>query len=131
MLGPYRAVLSTPGAPAFEAAGFLARLPISTIGLGIVLLVSTRTGSYALAGTVSASAIVAQAGAAPLMARWIDRVGQARVLVPVFAGFAVAIVAMVAAVEADLPTPLPHLAGSQGACLSPSSWDDSPAALCR
>jgi predicted MFS family arabinose efflux permease len=119
VLGPYRAVLSTPGAPAFEFAGFLARLPIATVSLGIVLLVSTRTGSYALAGSVSASAIVAQATAAPMLARLIDRVGQARVLVPVFAGFATANVLMVGAVEADLRTPIPHLAAIAVGVLEP------------
>jgi predicted MFS family arabinose efflux permease len=112
-------VLSTPGAPAFELAGFLARLPIATVGLGIVLLVSTRTGSYGLAGSVSATAIVAQASAAPMMARLIDRVGQARVLVPVFAGFAIANVLMVSAIEAGLPTPVPHLAAVAVGVLEP------------
>jgi MFS family permease len=119
VLGPYRAVLATPGAPAFEVAGFLARLPIATVGLGIVLLVSTRTGSYGLAGSVSATAIVAQATAAPMLARLIDRVGQARVLVPVFAGFATAVVLMVAAVEAEVPTPVPHLAAVAVGVLEP------------
>jgi Major Facilitator Superfamily len=119
VLGPYRAVLSTPGAPAFEVAGFFARLPIATVGLGIVLLVSTRTGSYALAGSISATAIVAQAVAAPMMARLMDRVGQATVLIPVFAGFAAAIVVMVAVVEADVPTPVPHLAAAAVGVLEP------------
>jgi predicted MFS family arabinose efflux permease len=119
VLGPYRAVLSTPGAPAFEVAGLVARLPIATVGLGIVLLVSTRTGSYALAGALSATALVAQAAASPMMARLIDRVGQARVLVPAFAGFTVANVLMVAAVEADLSTPLPHLAAAAVGALEP------------
>jgi predicted MFS family arabinose efflux permease len=112
-------VLSTPGAPAFELAGFVARLPIATIGLGIVLLVSARTGSYGLAGSVSATALVAQAAAAPMMARLIDRVGQARVLVPVFAGFAAANALMVASVEADLATPVPHLAAVAVGALEP------------
>jgi predicted MFS family arabinose efflux permease len=111
--------LSTPGAPAFEAAGFLARLPIATVGLGIVLLVSTRTGSYGLAGSVSAAAMVAQAAAAPMLARLIDRVGQARVLLPAFAGFATANVLMVAVIEAGLPTPVPHLAAVAVGALEP------------
>jgi predicted MFS family arabinose efflux permease len=119
VLGPYRRILSTPGAPAFEAAGFVARLPIATVGLGIVLLVSTRSGSYTLAGSVSATALTAQAAAAPLMARLIDRIGQGRVLVPVFAGFATANVVLVAAVEADLSTPLPHLAAVAVGVLEP------------
>jgi predicted MFS family arabinose efflux permease len=112
-------VLSTPGAPAFEVAGFVARLPIATVGLGIVLLISTRTGSYGLAGAVSATALIAQAAAAPMMARLIDRVGQARVLAPAFAGFTVANVLMVAAVEADLSTPIPHLAAVAVGALEP------------
>jgi predicted MFS family arabinose efflux permease len=111
--------LSTPGAPAFEVAGFLARLPIATVGLGIVLLVSTRSGSYGLAGSVSAAAMVAQAGAAPMMARLIDRVGQAQVLVPAFAGFAVSNALMVGAVEGGLPTPVPHLAAMAVGALEP------------
>jgi MFS family permease len=119
VLGPYRAVLSTPGAPAFEVAGFLARLPIATVGLGIVLLVSTRTGSYGLAGTISACALVAQATAAPMMARLMDRVGQARVLVPAFAGFAAANGLLVVVIEAGLPTPVPHLAGVAVGALEP------------
>ena len=53
MTSPYRRVLRTPGALAFSGAGLLARLPISMIGLGIVLLVSNRTGSYSHAGVLS------------------------------------------------------------------------------
>ena len=55
MLTTYRRVLALPGALGFSMSGLVARLPISMISLGIVLLVSTRTGSYSLAGTVSAS----------------------------------------------------------------------------
>jgi predicted MFS family arabinose efflux permease len=94
-------------------------LPIATVGLGIVLLVSTRTGSYGLAGSVSAAAMVAQAAAAPMLARLIDRVGQARVLLPAFAGFATANVLMVAVIEAGLPTPVPHLAAVAVGALEP------------
>ena len=50
MLSTYRDILSRPGAFAFSAAALVARLPISMVGLGIVLLVSAQTGSYGLAG---------------------------------------------------------------------------------
>ena len=46
VLSAYRQVLSKPGAAAFSASGFLARLPISMVTLGIVLLISARTDSY-------------------------------------------------------------------------------------
>ena len=61
MLTTYRRVLGLPGALVFSMSGLVARLPISMISLGIVLLVSTRTGSYGLAGTVSASFLIANA----------------------------------------------------------------------
>ncbi|MGA9746155.1 MAG: MFS transporter, partial [Nocardioides sp.] len=80
MLTTYRRVLSLPGALAFSLSGLLARLPISMVSLGIVLLVSTRTGSYSLAGSVSAAYIVANAVMAVVQGRLTDRFGQHRVL---------------------------------------------------
>ena len=50
MLTSYRRILARPGALHFSMAGLFARLPISMVGLGIVLLVSAATGSYGLAG---------------------------------------------------------------------------------
>jgi MFS family permease len=77
---PYRQVLSDRSAVAFSLAGFVARLPMSMTGLGIVLLVSLTTGSFGLAGLLVAVATLAGAAVAPLWGRAIDRVGQARVL---------------------------------------------------
>ena len=85
MFTTYRRVLALPGALVFSMSGLVARLPISMVSLGIVLLVSTRTGSYSLAGTVSASYLIANALFAVLQARLIDRLGQSRVL-PVAVG---------------------------------------------
>lgn len=53
---------------------------MAMIGLGIVLLVSLQTGSYALAGALSATGALASAGVGPLLARLVDRFGQHRVL---------------------------------------------------
>ncbi len=80
MLSAYRQVLSKPGTAAFSASGFLARLPISMVTLGIVLLISARTDSYGLAGGISAALVIASCLAALLQGRLIDRLGQARVL---------------------------------------------------
>ncbi|GIG28468.1 MFS transporter [Cellulomonas marina] len=82
MLQPYRDVLARPGAPAFVTAGTLARLPMSTVGIGIVLAVSQLTGSYALAGRVSGVFVALQALCAPQLARLVDRHGQGRVMRP-------------------------------------------------
>ena len=42
----YRRVLTLPGAWVFSVGGLLARMPMAMVSLGIVLLVSSRTGSY-------------------------------------------------------------------------------------
>ncbi|MGN6743881.1 MAG: MFS transporter [Amnibacterium sp.] len=80
MLGPYRSILTRPGAFAFSALGLLARLEIAMVGLGSVLLVQRTTGSYAQGGAVSGTFGLASALAAPAVARLADRIGQARLL---------------------------------------------------
>lgn len=106
MLQPYREVLRTPGAMRFSGAGVLARLPMSTYGLGFVLLVSAATGRYGLAGAVTAVYGLTTAVVSPFISRLVDRRGQAVVLFPVVTGNAVAVLLLVVAVEADAPTPV-------------------------
>lgn len=101
MLAPYLAVLRTPGALAFSAAAFVGRLPISMVGLGMVLLVSARTGSYGLAGAVSAVYLLVNSVAAPLQARFADRHGQAALLWPAVTAQAVGIALFLAAARED------------------------------
>lgn len=85
MLRPYRDILSKPGALAFSATGVLARLPISMVGIGIVLMVSAEYGSYGLAGRVSAVYVIAAAACGPQLARFVDTHGQARIMRPAIA----------------------------------------------
>ena len=61
MITTYSRILARPGTALFSAAGLVARLPISMVGLGIVLLVEAGSGSYGLAGAVSAAYMVANA----------------------------------------------------------------------
>jgi predicted MFS family arabinose efflux permease len=103
VLTTYRRALALPGAWQFSLTGFVARLPIAMIGLGIVLLISTETGSYALAGLLSAAFQVAAAAGAIASSRVIDRVGQHRLLPWLGAVNALALVGFVAAVEYGLP----------------------------
>ncbi|WP_183092834.1 MFS transporter [Nocardioides stalactiti] len=96
-IAPYRRIFS-PATALFSLTGLVARLPISMVGLGIVLLAEHETGSYAFAGAVSATALVANAGFAVAQGRLLDRLGQARVL-PILitlwgAGLALAMVAL-------------------------------------
>jgi MFS family permease len=79
---PYVAVLRTPGTLKFSAAGALARLPMSMVGIGAVLMVQGLYDSYAMAGRVAAVLGLAQALLAPQIGRWVDRHGQRKVLLP-------------------------------------------------
>lgn len=104
MLRPYRDVLAQPGALAFSSTGLLARLPIAMVGIGIVLMISTLTGSYGLAGRVSAVYVIANAVCGPRLARMVDRYGQARVMRPAIALASVGLGALVVAAQLGAPT---------------------------
>ncbi len=80
MAGPYLEILRHPGAARFTAAAFIARIPISMVALGIVLMVSELRGSYALAGIVAAAYTISSALLNPLGSRAVDRWGQMRVV---------------------------------------------------
>lgn len=111
-LSTYRRVLSLPGALVFSMSGLVARLPISMISLGIVLLVSTRTGSYSLAGAVSASFLIATAALSVPQARLIDRLGQRTVLAPAVTVFVIGLTGVMVAVETGRITPWAHISAA-------------------
>lgn len=118
MLSSYRRVLIVPGAWQFSLAGFFGRLPIAMVSLGIVLLVSAREGSYGLAGTVTATYLLANAALAIVHGRLVDRFGQHRVLPVVQTMFVLALSLMMWAVEDGWHPLLIHgLAAVAGASL--------------
>lgn len=82
MASPYRAIFAVPGSRSFSAAGFLGRLPISMLGIGIVTMISQLTGRYGLAGALSATLALSVAACSPQISRLVDRHGQHRVLPP-------------------------------------------------
>ncbi len=94
MVGPYRDLFRMPGVKGFVIAGFVGRMPMSMLGIGVVLLISALTGSYATAGAISATVAVAFAVAAPLSGRLVDMFGQARVLIPLVFLHGAALVAL-------------------------------------
>jgi MFS family permease len=99
----YRDALSIPGAPGFTAAGALARLPMSMLGIGIVLLVKSATGSYAMAGAVAGIFELTQAFTSPLVARAVDRFGQSRVMLPAIAVHLTGLALLLISAEVDGP----------------------------
>ncbi|MDV9178779.1 MFS transporter, partial [Streptomyces sp. W16] len=82
MPSPYRALFAAPGSKGFSAAGFLGRMPLSMMGIGVVTMVSQINGRYGLAGALSATIALAAAAIGPRISRWIDQYGQRRVLRP-------------------------------------------------
>ena len=118
MLDSYGRVLARPGGLRFSAAGLVARLPISMVGLGIVLLVEAETGSYGLAGTVSATFVLAEAAVAVVHGRLVDGLGQSRVLPVAISVFGAALALMVLAVQRGWPPQATYaLAAVAGAAL--------------
>jgi MFS family permease len=106
-------VLSDRQAVAFSLAGFVARLPMSMTGIGIVLLVSLTTGSFGQAGLLVAATTLTGAAVAPLWGRATDRVGQARVLLLAVSINVLSVALLVAAVQLGWPLPV-SLAAAAG-----------------
>ena len=103
MLDSYRRILERPGTALFSVTGLVARLPISMVGLGIVLLVQGQSGSYGVAGAVAAAYMITNAILAILQGRLVDNLGQARVLTGASVIFGLAMVLLIWSVEADWP----------------------------
>ncbi|CAM5706636.1 MFS transporter [Streptomyces hirsutus] len=82
MPSPYPALFAAPGSKAFSAAGFIGRMPLAMMGIGVVTMVSQLTGRYGLAGALSATIALAAAVAGPQVSRLVDQHGQRRVLRP-------------------------------------------------
>lgn len=103
---PYLDVLSSPGAAAFSTAAAIARMPMSMIGIGTVLMVQTLYGSYGMAGRVAAVLGLAQALVSPQLARWVDRRGQRVILLPSLGVTALGLAGLVVAGVLHAPEPV-------------------------
>ena len=76
----YLTVWRLPSAPVLLLSGFAGRLPSSMVPLALLLMVQEQTGSYAVAGGVSATYGIATALLAPVLGRLADRRSPRRVL---------------------------------------------------
>lgn len=100
----YRTALTTPGAGWPVATSLLARMPIAMIGLALLLYVQRETGSFAIAGAVSAGTLVGVALGAVVQGRIMDRRGPTRPLLVTVGLFLVTVTAAVVAVETRQPS---------------------------
>ncbi|WP_158437825.1 MFS transporter [Naasia lichenicola] len=105
-LSPYSALLRLPGAAAFYVAGGLGRYPRATLSLGVVLLVSAESGSYATAGLVASMLVLLLAVSGPAWSAAMDRFGQARVLALSLIALILTSTMLIVVVTVDAPRPL-------------------------
>src|SRR5688572_11190138 len=103
MSNPYGEIFRAPGAKGFSAAGFFARLPIAMAPIGIVAMLSQTHGEYWLAGAVSATFALTNAVISPQVSRLVDRLGQARVVMPATIVAVAAFLALIAATNQGWP----------------------------
>jgi MFS family permease len=103
LLGTYRAAFRAPGSAAFSAAGFIMRFSIAVYPIGLILLISTRTGHYSFAGVLSGIYVFANGVGNPVLARLVDRYGQGRVLLPASSVHVAGAVAIIALARAGAP----------------------------
>lgn len=87
-------------------ASALGRLPIAMFGLATLLYVQHRSGSFAIAGLVSAGALAGISLGSVGQGRVMDRIGATRPLLIAAGLFAVAVAGLVTAVEAGQPVAL-------------------------
>jgi MFS family permease len=105
-LSDYRAVLRTPGALVPVLGALLARLPIAMVGLSLLLYVQHETGSFAVAGLVSAGVLIGVATGSVIQGRVMDRFGPTVPLLVTSGLLVVTVTAEVLAIEARAATPL-------------------------
>jgi MFS family permease len=114
-LADYRVALTTPGAGLPALASLLARMPIAMVGLSLLLYVQRETGSFAIAGLVSAGSLVGVAFGSVIQGRIMDRLGPTRPLLAVVGMFAIAVTTVILAIETGQPGPaLVALGGAVG-----------------
>ncbi|MFF1904087.1 MFS transporter [Kitasatospora sp. NPDC058218] len=104
MLSSYRQIFAAPGSLAFSSTGFIARLPISMTGIGIITMLSELRGSYGIGGLVSASLAISAAVLGPLVAWLVDRHGQRRVALPAAGLTILAATGLLLCAHFDAPT---------------------------
>lgn len=102
------------GALALLATSIVARLPLAMFSIGLLVHVHHLTGSFAVAGLVSGSYIVARGIGSPVLGRLVDRYGQTAVLAGA-AGASAVLLASIALAPAGTPAfLLVLLAGAVG-----------------
>lgn len=102
----YAKLFSFEGTRAFCISGAIARLPISMMGLGIVLALNHIYNNWTIAGTMSAAYVLSQAAVTPLYAKLFDRFGQRKVGVLALSAQVVCMLSFATAALFHIPLPI-------------------------
>ncbi|MEO9137013.1 MAG: MFS transporter, partial [Casimicrobiaceae bacterium] len=118
----YASFFRLPDVARLLVMAVLARMPLGTVTLGMLLHVRALTGSFAAAGAAVGSYLGASAVTAPLVGRWIDRHGARAALLVTGIGCPAALLVLWLAKPLALTTPMLWLvAGIAGAFSPPIS----------
>ncbi|MEO3960964.1 MFS transporter, partial [Chromobacterium piscinae] len=117
MANRYGQLFRTPGVTALALAGWVARLPSTMVGVGIITMLSQTRDSYSLAGSVTATLMLATALLTPQVSRLADRYGQSRVLPPATGIGALSLLALVLCSRLDAPHWTLYLCAAPAGCL--------------
>lgn len=102
----YIRLFSFEGTRAFCISGAIARLPISMMGLGIVLALNHIYNNWTIAGTMSAAYVLSQAAVTPLYAKLFDRFGQRKVGVIALSAQVICMLSFATAALFHVPLPI-------------------------
>lgn len=102
----YVRLFSFEGTRAFCISGAIARLPISMMGLGIVLALNHIYNNWTIAGTMSAAYVLSQAAVTPLYAKLFDRFGQRKVGVIALSAQVICMLSFATAALFHVPLPI-------------------------
>lgn len=80
MTNPYQEIFKAQGSFLFSLFGFIARMPMSMIPIGILAMLNQLDYSYGKAGFFVAINVISSAIFAPYLSRLADRYGQSRIV---------------------------------------------------
>lgn len=116
----YSAFLGQPGVVRMLVLTFVARLPLGTLTLALLMHVQAMSGSFAVAGATVGAYLAAAAVTSPFVGRWIDRRGPILALAITGIVCPTALLAVLFAPQLDLAQPAIYaLAGVAGAFVPP------------
>ncbi|MFC7549978.1 MFS transporter [Plantactinospora sp. GCM10030261] len=117
-MGSVRTALSVPGALPMAVWSVFGRLAFAMVNLSLLIYVEAESGSYAIAGAISAASLVGVALGTVAQSRLIDRYGPTRTLLAFAGPFAVLSAAVIVSIPRGLPLlPLALLVAAQCAML--------------